>query len=101
MGDSAAVLILRILYPLGVLTDLQLNATKTILRMAFAWGHNIKNPSDKVPAVTMCLLAMLRASETDPVRRASVESTIEVIESHVRAVEGRPDGRNPWLSSPR
>jgi hypothetical protein len=85
LGDSLAISILKVLYPSQTVDDLKLKKILTALSLAFEHRDVIISASDRVPAVSLCLLEALLARPYSLEQKDSIRSVIARLRKEPRA----------------
>src|SRR5262249_49186577 len=88
MGDRVATAILKVLYPGWAVADEGLKKILVALCAAFEHPGNIEEASDRIPAVTNCLLDRLIAGAATDEQGRAIASARQRIAEYV--ARGRP-----------
>ena len=79
MGDGVAISIIKALYPNRPVNGLTLKKILVALRASLEHPGDIREESDRIPAVTLSLLENLLRRAQLPDERISIESLIETL----------------------
>src|SRR5258706_13762080 len=79
MGDRIAIAVLKNTYPPRELDDLRLKKILVAISESFRYPETIQHPSDRIPAVTMCLVEALMSRAASPQQRQMIQSVMDEV----------------------
>ena len=90
LGDSVSVAILRAIYPHQLVDDVRLKKILAALDAAFDNVEMIRDPSDRIPAVTTCLLRLLLRHAESRGQQNDIKEAVKILRKRFGEMVGEP-----------
>jgi hypothetical protein len=89
MGDRVAVAVLKAIYPANNVEDVKLRKILAAISASFEYLDMIGNHSDRVPAITLCLLELLFARAGSSGQREKIRSVASEVKTRTEFGDGK------------